>query len=34
MNKKSKHPKFGFYKGKIKIQDDFDEPLDDFKEYI
>ena len=24
----------GSYKGKIKISDDFDEPLEDFKEYM
>ena len=26
--------KFGCMKGKIKMSDDFDEPLDDFKEYM
>ncbi len=28
-----KHPKAGFLKGKIVIGNDFDEPLEDFKEY-
>ena len=37
-NKKSK-PKlkareFGFAKGKISLSSDFDEPLDEFKEYL
>lgn len=27
-------PKFGSAKGKIKIAPDFDEPLEDFKEYM
>ena len=27
-------PKFGSAKGLIKINDDFDEPLEDFKEYM
>lgn len=27
-------PKFGSAKGKIKMSADFDEPLDDFKEYM
>lgn len=27
-------PKFGGLKGKIHLSDDFDEPLDDFKEYM
>jgi hypothetical protein len=27
-------PKFGSLKGKIVIHDDFDEPLEDFKEYM
>jgi hypothetical protein len=27
------HPKAGFLKGKIVIGKDFDEPLEDFKEY-
>jgi len=26
--------KAGFLKGKIKMNDDFDEPLEDFKEYM
>lgn len=25
---------FGHFKGQIKMSDDFDEPLDDFKEYM
>jgi len=29
-----KVPKFGCMKGKIWMSDDFDEPLDDFKEYM
>ena len=29
----NKHPKAGFLKGKIVIGKNFDEPLDDFKEY-
>ncbi len=28
------YPKFGSAKGLIKISDDFDEPLEDFKEYM
>jgi len=31
--KKKVHPKSGFLKGTFKISQDFDEPLDDFKEY-
>ncbi|KJR41674.1 prevent-host-death family protein [Candidatus Magnetoovum chiemensis] len=27
-------PKFGCAKGLITMSDDFDEPLDDFKEYM
>ena len=27
-------PQFGSAKGKIKMADDFDAPLDDFKEYM
>ncbi|MBN8853362.1 MAG: hypothetical protein BGO55_18055 [Sphingobacteriales bacterium 50-39] len=27
-------PKFGSAKGKIKMSPDFDEPLEDFKEYM
>ena len=37
MNKKNKlesHAGFGSLKGKIHLSDDFDEPLDDFKEYM
>jgi hypothetical protein len=33
--KKAKNtPKFGSAKGKIKMSDDFDAPIDDFKEYM
>ncbi|MBD2522715.1 type II toxin-antitoxin system Phd/YefM family antitoxin [Nostoc sp. FACHB-133] len=28
------HPKYGSAKGLITISDDFDEPLEDFKEYM
>ena len=28
-----KHPKFGSAKGKIDMSPDFDEPLEDFKDY-
>lgn len=31
---KKKTPKFGCAKGQIYISPDFDEPLDDFKEYM
>jgi hypothetical protein len=31
---KKKKPIFGSAKGKLKISDDFDEPLDDFKDYM
>jgi len=31
---KKKKPKFGCAKGQIYISPDFDEPLDDFKEYM
>lgn len=31
---KKKIPKFGCAKGQIYISPDFDEPLDDFKEYM
>ena len=31
---RAKVPKFGSLKGKIHISSDFDEPLDDFKEYM
>jgi hypothetical protein len=33
-NEKKNTPKFGSAKGKIIMHDDFDEPLDCFKEYI
>jgi hypothetical protein len=29
-----KYREFGFAKGKIQLSDDFDEPLDTFKDYI
>jgi hypothetical protein len=29
-----KRPVFGSFKGKIIMSDDFEEPLDDFKEYM
>lgn len=29
-----KHPKAGFLKGTFKMSEDFDEPLEDFKEYM
>lgn len=32
--KKKAVPKFGSAKGKIRMSDDFDEPLEDFKEYM
>jgi len=32
--KEEKKPVFGSFKGKIVMSDDFDEPLDDFKEYM
>lgn len=28
------HPKFGSAKGLIKMSEDFDEPLEDFQEYM
>lgn len=31
--KKNKQPKFGCAKGEIYISSDFDEPLEDFKDY-
>ncbi len=31
---KSSSPKFGSAKGMIIMKDDFDEPVDDFKEYM
>jgi len=33
-NKKKRTPQFGSGKGKIFISPDFDEPLEDFNEYI
>lgn len=32
--KDQKHPKAGCMKGIFTIKDDFDEPLEDFKEYM
>lgn len=32
--KRRKNRKAGFLKGKIEMSPDFDEPLDDFKEYM
>ncbi len=32
--KKKNHPKAGCMKGTFVIHDDFNEPLDDFKEYM
>ncbi len=32
--KSIKHPKAGCMKGTFKMSHDFDEPLDDFKEYM
>lgn len=32
--KKKEGPKFGFARGMFKMSKDFDEPLDDFKEYM
>ena len=34
VEKKSRHAAFGYLKGKINVPDDFNEPLDDFKEYM
>lgn len=31
---KAKKPKFGYAEGQFKMSPDFDEPLDDFKEYM
>jgi len=31
---KKTHPKAGFMKGSFIMKDDFNEPLDDFKEYM
>ena len=31
---KKKEPTFGFYDGQIVMSDDFDEPLEDFEEYM
>ena len=32
--KKKEGPKYGFAKGMFKMSKDFDEPLDDFKDYM
>ena len=32
--KKKGTPQFGSAKGKIKMSDDFDDPIDDFKDYM
>ena len=34
IRKESRHAAFGCLKGKINVPDDFNEPLDDFKEYM
>ena len=34
VERKSRHTAFGYLKGKINVPDDFNEPLDDFKEYM
>ena len=34
MNNKQKTPKFGSYKGMFEMAPDFDEPLEDFKDYM
>ena len=33
-SKKSRDEMFGYLRGKYKMADDFDAPLDDFKEYM
>jgi len=33
-NKLSREEMFGYMRGQYKMTDDFDEPLDDFKEYM
>ena len=33
-SKKDRSAAFGYLKGKIIVPDDFNEPLDDFKEYM
>ncbi len=33
-NQRVKHPQFGSAKGFFIVHDDFDEPLEDFKEYM
>ena len=33
-NSQNKSPKVGFLKGTFKMSPDFDEPLEDFREYI
>jgi len=34
VKKESRHAAFGYLKGKINVPDDFNEPLDDLKEYM
>ncbi|MDY0903788.1 type II toxin-antitoxin system VapB family antitoxin [Pedobacter sp. CFBP9032] len=34
VEKKNKERQFGYAKGFFKMADDFDEPLEDFKEYM
>ena len=34
VNDKPKKREFGFAKGKIKLTNDFDEPLEEFKDYM
>jgi len=34
VNQPERRPRFGSAKGLIKVADDFDEPLEDFKEYM
>ena len=33
-DKENQKPTFGYLKGKIKMSENFDEPLEDFKEYM
>ena len=34
VKKGDRHAAFGYLRGKINVPDDFNEPLDDFKEYM
>ena len=34
LEKKDRRLAFGYLKGKIRVPDDFNDPLDDFKEYM